>query len=309
MAESLSLSKSSSVVAIDTSEFQRSNSVRGSKKSLSSEEKDRRKARRKTVSGVADHVLQEIQQFDKKRRNARENPRDYSFGELDMEDVLQKDEYMTKYLEEIEAKMEERQEEEKALRSGKFMKFISCKRSKSLPRCLKMHSLRQLEKQSKMFEGENEGSCQSLASNISGSSRMSRSTKRSSIISNKLRSLVRSSSAGHGVEKQYKPRPKSLDLDAALLEAENQNSLAHSKMPSMPDGMLNSNRRKVGPGSYYDHEFESNTLPRRGKRIQNDLPWENLPKDWTSSVKLREISKRCSSKERQSSSGNYLRNN
>nr|XP_034332489.1 uncharacterized protein LOC117680542 [Crassostrea gigas] len=62
---------------------------------------------------------------------------------------------------------------------------------------------------------------------------------------------------------------------------------------------------RVGPGTYYGFEMESNTLPRRNVK-RNEFPWESLPKDWTTSVKLREISKRHSSyTDRQSSSGHW----
>ena len=58
---------------------------------------------------------------------------------------------------------------------------------------------------------------------------------------------------------------------------------------------------KIGPGSYYYFD-SSHTLPRAQAR-KYDFPWDSLPKDWTTSVKLREISKRRK-EDRQSSSGN-----
>lgn len=60
-----------------------------------------------------------------------------------------------------------------------------------------------------------------------------------------------------------------------------------------------SNESQIGPGSYY--YFNSNTLPRAQAK-KYDFPWDSLPKDWTTSVKLREISKRRK-EDRQSSSG------
>uniref|UniRef100_A0A8W8J5U0 Uncharacterized protein n=1 Tax=Magallana gigas TaxID=29159 RepID=A0A8W8J5U0_MAGGI len=48
--------------------------------------------------------------------------------------------------------------------------------------------------------------------------RHSRLSKRGSMIGNKIRSLVRSSSGNRLVEKIHKPRPKSLDLDAIDFE-------------------------------------------------------------------------------------------
>lgn len=60
-----------------------------------------------------------------------------------------------------------------------------------------------------------------------------------------------------------------------------------------------SNESQIGPGSYY--YFDSNTIPRAQAK-KYDFPWDSLPKDWTTSVKLREISKRRK-EDRQSSSG------
>lgn len=60
-----------------------------------------------------------------------------------------------------------------------------------------------------------------------------------------------------------------------------------------------STESQVGPGSYY--YFDSNTIPRAQAK-KYDFPWDSLPKDWTTSVKLREISKRRK-EDRQSSSG------
>ena len=60
----------------------------------------------------------------------------------------------------------------------------------------------------------------------------------------------------------------------------------------------------IGPGSYYYFD-SSHTLPRAQAR-KYDFPWDSLPKDWTTSVKLREISKRRK-EDRQSSSGKGCR--
>ncbi|CAG5121883.1 unnamed protein product [Candidula unifasciata] len=62
-----------------------------------------------------------------------------------------------------------------------------------------------------------------------------------------------------------------------------------------------STESQVGPGSYY--YFDSNTIPRAQAK-KYDFPWDSLPKDWTTSVKLRAISKRRK-EDRQSSSGNW----
>lgn len=108
------------------------------------------------------------------------------------------------------------------------------------------------------------------------------------------------------MEKIQRTRPKSLDLDAIDFEVSNGRSNL-AKMPSMPDGMLTKREMnlRVGPGTYYGFEMESNTLPRRNVK-RNEFPWESMPKDWTTSVKLREISKRNSTyTDRQSSSGEF----
>lgn len=139
-----------------------------------------------------------------------------------------------------------------------------------------------------------------------GSSTSSRATKRSSIISNKIKSFV----AG-----TLRPRPKSLDFDTidilgndADVEDDSSSStrskvtLKRKFSPSMPDDIssLSSSREStVGPGTYY--YFTSSTLPRAQAR-KYDFPWESLPKDWTTAVKLREISRR-KKEERNSSSG------
>ncbi|XP_069142741.1 serine-rich adhesin for platelets-like isoform X2 [Argopecten irradians] len=315
MSESLSQSTSASLISIDTSGqgFERMESLRGSQRSIASKDREaKRKKRRRTVSGVSDHIMKEIEAFERKRKNGyREQPRDYSFDDIDMDgNTIQRDEEMVKYLDEIDAKMEERKEIEHAFRKPKILRLLPCRRSRSLPRCLKLHSMKALtyDRQSLGTEHSSryEGDSISLASAGSGSSRLSRSTKRSSIISNKIKSLVNGSNIGN----KLRPRPKSLDLDAIDFDDETlTSSLAKNKMPSMPDGILSASSRdssKVGPGSYYNFESESNTLPRRQpKRIEREFTWNAMPKDWTTSVKLREISKRRSKEDRQSSSGNW----
>ncbi|XP_033740102.1 uncharacterized protein LOC117327287 isoform X2 [Pecten maximus] len=315
MSESLSQSTSASLISIDTSghSFERMESLRGSQRSIASKGKEaKRKKRRRTVSGVSDNIMQEIEAFERKKKNgSREQPRDYSFDDIDMDgNTIHRDEEMAKYLDEIDAKMEERKEIEHAFRKPKILRLLPCRRSRSLPRCLKLHSMKALtyDRQSVVTDHSSryEGDSISLASAGSGSSRLSRSTKRSSIISNKIKSLVNGSNIGN----KLRPRPKSLDLDAIDFGDETMtSSLANSKMPSMPDGILSRASRdnsKVGPGTYYNFESESNTLPRRQpKRIEREFTWNAMPKDWTTSVKLREISKRRSKEDRQSSSGNW----
>lgn len=274
-------------------------------------EDTKKKKRRHTLSGVSDGIMQEIERFEKKRMSTsgRDHVRDYNFEDLDVIELEPpRDEEMAKYLDEIDGKIEERKEDERMLKEPKIMKFFPCRRSKSLPRCAKLNSAKALIERRSHIAGLNDSEL-SLNSNHSNESRHSRLSKRGSMIGTKIRSLVRSSSGNRLVEKIHKPRPKSLDLDAIDFEV----PAGHSnlaKMPSMPDGMLTRKEMnmRVGPGTYYGFEMESNTLPRRNVK-RNEFPWESLPKDWTTSVKLREISKRHSSyTDRQSSSGKRSNN-
>lgn len=313
------------LVSIDTSgtNFERMQSLRLSgRRNQNPEEREKKKKRRRTVSGVPDHLMFEIEQFERKQKSSgggsRQTPRSYSFDDLDAEeDNTVRDEGIVKYLDEIDGKMEERYEEEKAL---KIMKFFPCRRSRSLPRCVKLSSVNrslsaerksQRERDLNTTYGSSSLSVASLAS--SASSRVSRTTKRSSIISNKLRSLVNSGST----KEKPKPRPKSLDLDTFLNRdnrdekerSRSTNSLERNKTTrvKVPDSLLHQkfsgkSSSTIGPGSYYS--FENSTLPRAQAK-KYDFPWESLPKDWTTSVRLREISKRRAKEDRQSSSGNW----
>lgn len=311
------------VVSIDTSgsNFERMQLMRISRRRYQSkEEREKKKRRRRTVSGV-ENIISEIEKFDKKKKTvvggSRQTPRSYSFDDLDAEDDVERDEGIMKYLNEIDGKMEERIGEEKA---QKLMKFFPCRRSRSLPRCMKLASVtrslsadRRSQKEFDTSYGSSTLSIASLASN--SSSRFSRSAKRSSIISNKIKSLV------NNVKDKPKPRPKSLDIDTFFdSKAQRRNcieeqdrskstySLERNHNHSVPDNLLSSgcshNSQKsnstMGPGSYYN--FESSTLPRSQAK-KYDFPWESLPKDWTTSVKLRQISKRRAREDRQSSSG------
>lgn len=310
------------VVSIDTSgsNFERMQSFRSSDhRYASKEEKEKKKRRRRTVSGVQ-NIMSEIEKFERKHKVhncGRQTPRSYSFDDLDADDDdVERDEGILKYLDEIEGKMEERLEEEKA---QKIMKFFPCRRSRSLPRCMKLSSVtRSLSADRKSQKDLNTSyvsssiSIASLTSNAS--SRLSRSAKRSSIIGNKIKSLVTN------VKDKPKPRPKSLDIDTLLdckarprcsIEEHERSkstySLERNHTQTIPDGLLSKSRPQrssstIGPGSYYN--FESSTLPRAQAR-KYDFPWESLPKDWTTSVKLREISKRRAREDRQSSSGNW----
>ena len=315
------------MVSIDTSgtNFERMQSLRLSgRRNQSKEEREKKKKRRRTVSGVPDQIMSEIERFERKQRSheggSRQTPRSYSFDDLDAEDDnIVRDEGIVKYLDEIEGKMEERYEEEKAL---KLMKYFPCRRSRSLPRCVKLASVnrslsadrKQRERDLNTTYGSSSLSVASLAS--SASSRLSRATKRSSIISNKLRSLVNSGST----KEKPKPRPKSLDLDTFLNKDKDSKdetersrstySLERNKTAraNVPDSLLHKefsgkSSSTIGPGSYYS--FENSTLPRAQAK-KYDFPWESLPKDWTTSVRLREISKRRAKEDRQSSSGENL---
>lgn len=313
------------IVSIDTSgsNFERMQSLRGSgRRHLTAEEREKKKRRRRTVSGVT-NILGEIEQFDRKQKasngGVRNTPRSYSFDDLDAEDDEERDEGILKYLDEIDAKIEERIGEEKA---QKLMKFFPCRRSRSLPRCMKLPSIarslsaeRKSQRDFNATYGSSSISIPSLTSSVS--SRLSRSTKRSSLIGNKIKLLVT------GQKDKPKPRPKSLDIDTFFdAKAKPKNSVeVHERSKStyslerntsntsnVPDNLLNKEQSKnssstIGPGSYYN--FESSTLPRAQAR-KYDFPWESLPKDWTTSVKLREISKRRSKEDRQSSSGKMI---
>ena len=319
-SESMTLSGPPILVSIDTSgsNFERMQSLRGSgRRTLSKEEKEKRKRRRRTVSGV-ENIIGEIERFDRRQKahdgGNRSTPRSYSFDDLDAEDD-DRDEGILKYLDEIDAKIEERTGEEKA---QKLMKFFPCRRSRSLPKCMKLPSIarslsgdRRSQRDFNATYGSSSLSIPSLASSMT--SRLSRSTKRSSIIGNKIKSLVNSQ------KEKMKPRPKSLDIDTFLdnkvkpkisIEAKERSkstySLERNHTHHIPDNLLTKDHATktssstIGPGSYYN--FESSTLPRAQAR-KYDFPWESLPKDWTTSVKLREISKRRAREDRQSSSG------
>lgn len=308
------------LVSIDTSgsNFERMQSMRSSgRRYESKEEREKKKRRRRTVSGV-ENILSEIEKFDRRQKSneggPRNTPRSYSFDDLDAEDDVERDEGIMKYLDEIDGKIEERIGEEKA---QKIMKYFPCRRSRSLPRCMKLSSVtrsfsadRKSQKDFNATYGSSTLSIASLASNAS--SRFSRSAKRSSIISSKIKSIV------NNVKDKPKPRPKSLDIDTFLdtknvhrssIEEQDRSkstySLERNHNHSVPDNLLkkgysDTSSSTVGPGSYYN--FESSTLPRAQAK-KYDFPWESLPKDWTTSVKLREISKRRAKEDRQSSSG------
>ncbi|KAL3881290.1 hypothetical protein ACJMK2_027745, partial [Sinanodonta woodiana] len=306
--KSLTSSEPPVTVAIDTSgtTFERLQLLRTSGRE-NKEEKEKRKKRRRTVSGIP-NVLTEIDEFERKRKaieKRREQPRSYSFDDLDAEDGdVERDETVVKYLNEIEGKREDRREEDLTMKEPKLMRFFTCGRSRSLPRCMKLSSVtrsmsaeRKSQKDANTSYGSSSLSIASIASNAS--SRMSRSTKRASIISDKLRSIVNRSSS------KERKRPKSLDLDALddFVEVDKTKSLVNvSNTQNISLTQKEKSEVSVGPGNYY--YFDSNTLPRAQAKKYN-FPWESLPKDWTTSVKLREISKRRSKEDRQSSSGNW----
>ncbi|XP_012944084.1 mucin-5AC [Aplysia californica] len=311
------------------------------------DEEGRRKAekkrRRRTVSGVPTNIMQEIEQFERGRRIDRNRPRQYSLDDLDPKELEERDRLMQQYLLEIDAQIAEREEMEYAQqREAKLLKFLPCRRSRSLPRCVRLmsavgkvkdstltrSSLYEKNKSSKVPSDEvrprqpasgitrqpasgitpslsNSASIGSLSSS-GGGGRASRSAKRSSLIGNKIRSFVSGT---------LKPRPKSLDFDAIETEKDDETDKGHKPVNrsvslgrvnshAMPEENLTrtaSSESQVGPGSYY--YFDNNTIPRAQAK-KYDFPWDSLPKDWTTSVKLREISKRRK-EDRQSSSGNW----
>lgn len=315
--ESLSKSQPSILVAVDTSGvgFHRMSSFRQSLKGTASLD---RKKRRRTVSGVSENIIKEIEQFEKGRKSIRTTPRPYSFDDLDAQPGQEPDELMMQYIDELDAKMEERAEQERASREPRLFKFLPCRRTRSLPRCIKAGASQ--NRGSMIFEqdADNKNKDGSVVSTITGhtssslslgstgSSASSKNTKRSSIISNKIKSFVSGA---------IRPRPKSLDLDAIdFLGAEDNEeratgsagNLTRKRSPSMPDDIMtisSSQESQVGPGTYY--YFNSNTLPRAQAR-KYEFPWDSLPKDWTTAVKLREISKRRREERNSSSGGHFL---
>ncbi|KAH9500637.1 hypothetical protein Btru_077172 [Bulinus truncatus] len=312
------------LVSIDTSGagFQRMASLRRSMKEEAGYI-EREKRRRRTVIGVPENIMQEIEQFEKSRHLSKDRTRKYSLDDLDQKNLDAKDEVMQQYLQDIESAIAEREEEEYAeQREAKLLKFLPCRRSRSLPRCIKLisgshregwnrSSLYQKKHQKGMLEELKlkqftEETHAKFTSSLSlGSQRSSRSSKRSSIIGEKIKSLVNNT---------LKPRPKSMDFD--LIDTNNDedskskievsktmirsSSLTRTDSPNMPEGIsrATSNESQIGPGTYY---YFNNTLPRAQAK-KYDFPWDSLPKDWTTSVKLREISKRRK-EDRQSSSG------
>ncbi|XP_076445158.1 uncharacterized protein LOC143283041 [Babylonia areolata] len=315
----LSRSQPSILVAVDTSGtgFHKMTSFRRSLRESASLD---RKSRRRTMSGVPDGIMQEIEVFERGRRTSRNMPRNYSFDDLDSRKEPDREAVMMQYLDELDAKMEERAEEERAGRDAKLLKFLPCRRSRSLPRSVKLKESR--SGQGVMtFEGDGPkdkpittassgftSSSLSLGSAGGSSTTSSKATRRSSL--SKIKSFVTGT---------LRPRPKSLDFDTVDIlgndadvedddnsstQSSSARNLARALSPSMPDNissLASSRESKVGPGTYY--YFTSNTLPRAQAR-KYDFPWESLPKDWTTSVKLREISKRRK-EERNSSSGNW----
>ncbi|XP_059166341.1 uncharacterized protein LOC131948694 [Physella acuta] len=340
----LSSSQPSMLVPVDTSgsKFERMASFRRSLREDRELGDKKRKQRRRTVSGVPESFMQELEQFERGRRIERAGSRTYSLDDLDQKELDAKDEVMQQYLQEIDAAIAEREEEEYAeQREAKLLKFLPCRRSRSLPRCVKLISASKNKdgltrsslyikksqqkaipdeykhkqqtdvpnKHKQQTDGPNKFVSSSSLASV-GDNRSSRSSKRSSLIGEKIKSLVSGT---------LKPRPKSLDFDSVEVKLDNEASkkglsraksvdrslgLSRASSPSMPDGIMSratSNESQIGPGSYY--YFNSNTLPRAQAK-KYDFPWDSLPKDWTTSVKLREISKRRK-EDRQSSSGNW----
>ncbi|GFS05720.1 hypothetical protein ElyMa_004688300 [Elysia marginata] len=139
---SLSKSQPSVLVSVDTSGagFERMASFRQSQRGLQNigGTLDRKK-RRRTVSGVPSNIMQEIEQFEQERRIDRGSHRKYSLDDLDPIDLDARDKIMQQYLLDIDAAREEREEIAYAeQREGRLLKFLPCRRSRSLPRCVQM---------------------------------------------------------------------------------------------------------------------------------------------------------------------------
>ncbi|KAL8599264.1 hypothetical protein ACOMHN_007979 [Nucella lapillus] len=326
----LSRSQPSIMVAVDTSGtgFYRMSSFRQSLKGTASLD---RKRRRRTVSGVPGRIMHEIQAFERGKRNARTTPRDYRFDDGDRARAAEKDESMARYLEEMDARMEEKAQQRRATSLElKLLRYLPCRRERSLPRCAKTGG--EGNRRVMVFEQEeprkDQRPCISRAVGGSHSSSLSLGSAGGSSVSTSSRASRRSSLLNLSrirsfVSHTLRPRPKSLDLDSISVldnDADNEddssssastqrhtqrhNTLQRSLSPSMPEDLasLASSREScVGPGTYYD--FSGSSMPRVQAR-KYDFPWESLPKDWTTSVQLREISRRRR-EERNSSSGNW----
>ena len=146
----MSKSQPSILVAVDTSGsgFQKMSSFRRSLKGTQSLDRTSSR-RRRTVSGVPDVIMQEIEVFERGRRTTRSQPRNYSFDDLDslrrdpadaagLGENADDDVMMKQLMNDMDAKMEEKAEERRASKDVKLLKFLPCKRSRSLPRCLKL---------------------------------------------------------------------------------------------------------------------------------------------------------------------------
>lgn len=210
--------------------------------------------------------FQEIEQFEKDKFILRNGPRKYSLDDLDQKDLDARDEIMQQYLLEIDSAIAEREEQEYAdQRETKLLRLIPCRRSRSLPRCLKLITSRGQDEPtlSSMFPKKSQqkhkveevkakqtvdmvslekfSSSASLGSLSVEDNRSSRSSKRSSLIGDKIRSLVSGT---------LRSRPKSLDFDSIEVIEEDikgntpspnrsagrSSSLSRVSSPSMPEG-------------------------------------------------------------------------
>jgi hypothetical protein len=161
------------------------------------------------VSGVPDNIMYEIELFERGKRTVRSTPRNYSFDDLDTrrdhssEGQRVQEEMLMQYVDELDAKMEEKAELVRASREPRLLKFLPCRRSRSLPRCVKIGERGAGQLRGVMaFEEENakvkdrsaittaasgyRSSSLSLTGSTGGSSTSSKATRRSSI-SNKIR--------------------------------------------------------------------------------------------------------------------------
>ena len=310
----LSQSQPSILVSIDTSGagFERMCLFRRSLRELENGTLSSRCTRRRSISGLPESIMQEIREFESRKRSSdkvrpRRQPRTYSFNDIGPQEG--RDETFAKYFDEIDGRMEEKTEWENLTKQSFFSKFISCNRSRSLPRCMKS-KYQKIERGSKLSERKSihidtseRFSLDDDLSITSGSIR--RYQKRSSIIGDKIKNFI-------GVNHRLQRQSLNLDLFKTPLtshECLDEAHLSIAKTLSMPTGIAETQPLKtpekneeVKDGQYYN--FSNNTLPRAQAKKYN-FPWESLPKDWTTSVRLREISKRRK-EERQSSSGELI---
>ncbi|GAB1607606.1 uncharacterized protein LOC115219682 [Argonauta hians] len=307
----LSKSQPSILVSIDTSgaSFERMCSYRRSLRDSVSE-KSLTCTRRRSISGLPESIMNEIKNFEARKRNScrfssvpRRYPRTYSFNDLDP--VHSKDEAFAKYFEEIEGKLDERNEWDNIMKQSFLSKIISCSRSHSVPHNQKPKYTKLIRSNSYNRKSIVSEDFDMRSLTRSNSDYVKQCRRKSSFIGDRIKNFIKIGS---------KPERKSVDLGLLKIPQSYHDSLDDSKLAlvktvSMPDRICETTPEPVKPveeeddGSCHFYNFSNNTLPRAQAK-KYDFPWESLPKDWTTSVRMREISKRRK-EERQSSSGNW----